>query len=357
MYYYRMTKEESREGRKREVLEHIIHLYVDMALPVSSKLVSERMGGNISSATVRNIMAELEEHGDIAQPHTSAGRVPTNSGYRRHVEALKRRIQIEKMEAERLAAEYTVRMRTIKDVIEKTSYLISRELNNAGVVIWPGIDDFYIKHMDLVKVRSEYVLAIVVTMTNAVRNHIVKLDEELDRVDLEKISNYMNTHFEGTAFSDVSARLKAALAEKAAEEGGECLRTAKYALSIIDSIIEEEISEEMYWDSLSYFADSHMYAEVDMAREMLRILSGKEEIIRFMREELPYGGIRTYIGEENLCDVFKSCGVVTCGYSLNGRIAGRIGVIGPTRMDYDRALNTISCLAGLVSAKLEEING
>jgi heat-inducible transcriptional repressor len=129
------------------------------------------------------------------------------------------------------------------------------------------------------------------------------------------------------------------------------------ALEVIDTIIEENIEDEMYWEGLNYFMDEPEFRDINITRNMLKIFSDKKELVSMMRGELPYEGLRIYIGKENRSRMLKDCSMITCGYSLRGRPVGRIGVIGPTRMDYDHALRTVSCLSYLISEKLKKING
>jgi len=347
-------KSNKKEERRLQVLGHIVHGYVSSAAPIGSKIVAQRMGGSVSSATIRNIMAELEDQGYIEQPHTSAGRIPTDSGYRTYVDAVQDRMRVEKREAQRLASEYSKRVRTIKEVIEKTSFLISHELHKAGVVMWPSIEDFYLKHLELVKVKAETVLAVLVTMTNAVKNFVIKLDGDINRSELERIANYINSNYEQEACSRIAEGLKHRLAEGTAEENSDVIKVAGAALSIIDTIVDENIENEIYWEGLNYFMDRKEFMDIDVARDILEMFSEKEALIRLMRKELPYDGLKVYIGAENDHDKMRGCSLITSGYSMHGRTVGRIGVIGPTRMDYDRALRTISCLSDLISMKLME---
>ncbi|MGB2601785.1 MAG: heat-inducible transcriptional repressor HrcA [Candidatus Omnitrophota bacterium] len=346
----------NKEQRKQFVLAHIVHEYVSTALPVSSMAVARKMGGSLSSATIRNIMAELEEEGYIEQPHTSAGRVPTQRGYRCYVDIVRDRIHSEKKEAERLAAEYDRRINTIKEVIRKTSYLISRELHSAGVAMWPSIEYLYLKHFELVKVKAETVLAVLVTVTNDVKNYIIKLDRELGKTELEKISNYINSNYEMEPISAIYDDLKHVAEGKRENVDKEAFRAVKTALNVIDTIVEENIEDEIYWEGLNYFMDEPEFQDINITRNMLKVFSDKRGLISMMRGELPYEGLRVYIGKENQSRMLKDCSVVTCGYSLRGRTVGRIGVIGPTRMDYDHALRTVSCLSHLISEKLRMIN-
>lgn len=338
-----------KETRKFLVLGHIVKEYVETASPVSSKAVVKRMRSNISSATIRNIMARLEDEGYIGQPHTSAGRIPTNFGYREYVDQLKEHIRFEKRQAQRLALEYTRRIRTIKDVLETTSHIISTELKNAGLVLWPSIEDVYLKHFELVKINAETILAVLVTMTNAVKNHIINLDRELEKAELARITNYINSNFEQSSFMDISESLRNELGDADAD-----LRPM--ARAIIDAIIDKGVDNDISFDGLDYFMQESEFRDFDITRKVFKAFSDRRDLVRFLRSELPERGVRIYIGSENSSDGLKECSVVTGGYSINGRTVGRIGVIGPTRMDYDRSLRTIACLSNLISEKLESLN-
>ena len=345
-----------KEQRKYRILEHIVHEYISSAIPVSSRVISVKMGGQVSSATVRNIMAELEEKGYIEQPHTSAGRVPTQAGYRHYVNVINEHLRFEQKEARRLASEYARRINTIKEVLSKTSFIISRELHNAGMVLLPSAADFYLKHIELVKVRAETVMAVLVTMTNDVRNYLINLDSEMQRAQLEKVANYINSKYEGTGVSAICDGLRETLNGEDHGEGKEIIEAAATALKVIDTVIDENVENELYWEGLNYFMDEMRSEDMDAARRILSIFSDKRDITRLMREELPFRGMKIYIGKENSSTMLSDCSVVTCGYTLHGRTVGRIGVIGPTRMDYNNAISTLNCLSDLISVKLEEIN-
>ena len=349
------NKNIEKEERKYLVLGHIVYQYVNTAVPVSSKMISEMMGSRISSATVRNIMAELEDNGFIEQPHTSAGRIPTQSGYRRYVDMIKDKIVMERKEARRLASEYSRRIRTIKEVIETTSFLISRELHNAGLVMWPSIEDFYLKHIELIKIKAETVHAILVTMTNAVRNYIVKLDRDVENVELKRVANYVNSRYEKCAIQLIYEDFNKMIAGDA-DTDREIFGVAKVVLKVVDAIIDENIESDVYCEGLNYFAEKNEFKDLAFSGRILHLFSERKELAALLRQELPASGLNVYIGKENLCEDLKECSIITSGYAMRGRIVGRLGVVGPTRMDYFRALHTVSYLSGLVSAKIEEIN-
>lgn len=350
-----MNRLNKKEERQIAVLGHIIREYVAHALPVSSKIIAQTMGGDVSSATIRNIMAELEEMGYIAQPHTSAGRVPTDAGYRIYVEILRGQMQLQKEEAQRLAREYDQRLGTIKDVIERATFLISHELHNAGLAMWPSVQSFYLKRLELVKVRAQTVMAVLVTVTNAVSNYMITLDKDIEQTELERISNFVNSKYEHNVVSDISDDLRKVIGERP-EERKEFTDMAEVALRVVDTIIENEIENEIYVEGLDYFTEEPEFRDLDLAKRMIQMLSGRRDLVKLLRSELPDRGIRVHIGGETEKDMLRNCSLITCGYSLQGRTVGRIGVIGPTRMDYYSALRTVSCLADLISEKLEEIS-
>lgn len=346
-----------KEERKYTVLGHIVHAYVSTAVPVSSKTVVERMGGSVSSATIRNVMAELEEEGFIEQPHTSAGRVPTHRGYRYYVDMVTDNIRYEKAQARRLAGEYTRRIRTIKEVIEKTTFLISRELHNAGIVMWPGIDNLYLRHLQLVKLRSETVLAVLITMTNAVKNYIINLDRDLDATELERISNYINANYAEETIPGISEKLKQDLKRPGPDHEEDTTNMAAAAIELLGHIMKENIASDIYWEGIDNFMDEPEFRDINTARRILHMFSEKEAMVDLLRRDILSSDLRVYIGQETGCETFNDCSIVTCGYSYRGKPAGRLGVIGLARMDYGRALRTVSCLSELISSKLVEIEG
>lgn len=336
--------------RKYCVLKHIVSQYVSSAIPVSSKTVAEKMKGRVSSATVRYIMGELEEEGHIKQPHISSGRVPTQSGYRIYVDMVKDTVRLEKKEAERLAMEYIQRIRRMEDIIEKTSSIISRELHNVGFVMRPRMEDSYLKHIQLVKMNAEAVMAVFVTMTNMVRNYVIKLEEDIAKTELEKIANYINRNYETLSFGDILQGLKSLVEEK------EKFGLAEQALKIVDFIIKGKFKDDMGWEGLDYFMREPELYDICMIGKIFQAFSESGDIIRLVRNELPYSGIKTYIGDEVECEMLRECSMITCGYTLYGKTAGRLGVVGPTRMNYERALEVLRYLSEIISSTLERIN-
>jgi heat-inducible transcriptional repressor len=348
----------ARDQRKDVVLSHVVEAYVSSASPVSSKMVAQRMGDSISSATIRNVMSELEHQGLIEQPHTSAGRIPTNAGYRRYVAKKMEKVSYRKRESEKLALEYGRRIETIKEVIEKTAHLISRELRNTGIMMWPGVNNLYLKHLELVSVRSEMILAVLVTMTNAVKNHLIKLEREISSDELGKVSRYINENHAEHSVSEISERIKNDMQSGQAGMKRGARIIAVTALEVLDGIISENVDNELYWEGIDHFIEEPEFSDIGVIRRVFQIFSTdrKRDLATVFTRDLSSGDVKVYIGEECGVEMLKDCSIVTCGYFFKGKTAGRMGVVGPTRMDYDRALRTVNCLSGLISAKLEELD-
>jgi len=349
-----MIDRSRKEDREKQILTHIIKLYVSKAVPVSSKSVAMSMGNAISSATVRNIMSDLEEAGLIEQPHTSAGRVPTDRGYRCYVDYINNVLLSEKRELEALARQYVARMKSIREIIRMTSHILSSELHCASIILWPSVGDLYLKHLEVIKVKAETALAVLVTITNVVKNYIIRIDRDIDNINLKQLSNFINRNFANHRIEEISGRLHddSFLKSKNIPAG-----MSGTALDIIDRIIEKDIEEEAYLDGMDNFADQPEFMDPDITRRILSIFSNRDEIIKLMKGELPNKDLRVYIGEENKAEMFRKCSIVTAGYSLCGSTVGRMGIIGPTRMNYYHVLRTLRYLSDVIDLKLEELRG
>jgi len=299
-------------------------------------------------------MAELEEKGLIEQPHTSAGRIPTDRGYRKYVDHIKERLRTEKRTVEHLAKQYSECIQTIQELISETSMIINKELRHASLIMLPTIGNLYLKKLELIKIRAQNIMGVLVTVPNVVRNYIITLDRDVDNGELEKVANYINDKCEKREMAGIPSYLESLIAD---EEAGEMIKTAATALEVMRNIVRQNAENEIFFDGVNFFGQEPEFGHPEIVRRLLRIVADKKEIARLMREELPYRGVKIYIGRENHADELMDFSLITSGYDLGGNTVGRIGVIGPTRMDYDNALTVIDCLSGLISSKLEEMNG
>ncbi len=346
-----MNTIDKKDKRRTQVLSHIVKLYVSQASPVSSKSISISMGDSVSSATVRNVMAELEELGFIEQPHTSAGRIPTDLGYRYYVDNIIDKLMMEKSEMERLSRVYKKRTSSINDIIEKTSSLISETLHNAGIVMCPSIEDMHLSHLELIKIKDETVLAVLVTMTNIVKNYIVILEKDVKETDLARTANFLNSELRNSTISSVYDRIKIFENENV---DGELAGVISLANRIIGEIADKDVDYDVRWEGLNYFMEEPEFDDAGITKRMFEVFSDKRILAGLMKKDLVDNGLKIYIGRENEPDALRGCSFITSGYGANGKTVGRIGVLGPMRMDYNVALSTLGCLSNLISKKIEE---
>lgn len=336
------------------MLAHIVREYISSSTPVSSRSVTELMNRSFSSATIRNIMGRLEDEGFLRQPHTSAGRIPTEKAYRFYVNRIRDVVKLKEDETRRICTEYSYDLRTLEEIIERTSRFISRELRKASIVMWPCMEDTHLKHIAFLKLGGRSILAIIVTMTNAVKHYVLDFDKEHGTQSLEQAANYLNRNYRGASFMQISDNLNHTK-EDAARRGHKQVQVlASMAEEIVEGILKKNLENEIYWEGLDYFMEEGSLDDLDTARRLIRAITQRRDLVRLLRKDLSSKGMRAYIGEEcgqNL----SGLSIITCGYSIRGRMAGRLGVIGPTKMDYERVLGTVRFLTELLSSKLNEM--
>ncbi|MBF0494107.1 MAG: heat-inducible transcription repressor HrcA [Candidatus Omnitrophica bacterium] len=349
-----MVYQKNRDERNSEILSQIIQLYTATAIPVSSKSVAESMDNIVSSATIRNIMAELEEDGFIEQPHTSAGRRPTDRGYRHYVDHLNGRLSLEKHKVKKFEEEFFEKVRSIKDLIEQSSHLINRQLHYASAVMLPDTVSQYMKHLELLKIKSDTVMAVLVTMTNIVENYIIKLDGDIEKGQLNKIANFINEKCEGKKVSDILEYLKGV--NSVADKNSELGAMSAFAIRLIDGMAKTDIENEIFITGMDCFSGQADFSNSEDFRNLLKILSDKKLMMKIMKGELSAGGMRFYIGHENEPEPLKKCSLVTFGYEFHGTPLGRIGIIGPTRMHYENVFQTVNYLIEVLNSKIEGLS-
>jgi len=331
--------------RQNKTLEIIISSYVDTAVPIGSRQVSKKMG--LSSATVRNIMSDLEEMGYITHPHTSAGRIPTDSGYRRYIESLMSFQDINKEEARRVEDEYKFRRKGIEAIIKKTAEVLSGITLQTGVALFPKNKDSAFKRIDLISIGKKKVLVVLVSPTGVVRNFIMDTEEELAG-ELEAITNLLNSDFYGLSLE----KIKAELLKRVRHERDSLRDVIKETSEVVESILHLQYENELYLEGASHLLSQPEFKGADAARSIMQIFEAKEVISRLMEDDLSQDGVRIYIGSEHKCRGMQNCSLVTAGYKMKDGVAGRLGIIGPTRMNYDHLIPLVNYISETLTRTL-----
>ena len=336
------------DARARRLLRTLIAQYLADGEPVGSRTLSRSSGLDVSPATIRNIMADLEEAGLVASPHTSAGRVPTPRGLRLFVDSLIELQPLPREEMARLKRELPPGPTTTRDLLGNVSTLLSAMTHFAGVVTVPRQGDFPLRHIDFVPLPDARVLVILVFSDNQVQNRIVQLARPLDGRELEQAANYLNTHFAGLRVDDIRAHLLRELREA----GSELNRLVASATELAAASFAPQGGEDVLVSGLTNLMGYAELADLDRLRELFEAFQKKNELLQLMEVCARAPGVRLFIGEESGFAALDGCSVVTASYGAQGRVLGAIGVIGPTRMAYERVIPVVQATAGLLSDAL-----
>jgi heat-inducible transcriptional repressor len=334
------------DPRARLLLRTLISRYIRDGEPVGSQTLARHAGLDVSPATIRNILAELEDVGLLAAPHTSAGRVPTSQGYRVFVDSL---LQIQPLadgELGRLRAELSPGAGT-QSLLGSASELVSAMTHFVGVVSVPKREQFAFRHVDFVPLDGQRVLAILVFADNDVQNRILQARRNYEPGELERIANYLNTHFAGRPLAEARALLLAEL--RSARQEMELMMTQ--ALELADQALASD-AEDMLVAGQTRLIGVQDLSNLDRLRELFEAFASKREILQVLERTLRAPGVRIFIGEETGMAPLDGVSLVTAPYGAAGRTLGVLGVIGPTRMAYDRVIPVVEAAASVLSQAL-----
>jgi len=328
------------DARSRHLLRTLIGHYIQSGEPVGSQTLTRQAGLDISPATVRNILADLEESGFLSAPHTSAGRVPTAQGYRLFVDSLVQLRPLREGEVARLRSELPAGSGT-QSLLGSASELLSAMTHFAGVVSVPKREQFAFRRIDFVPLDGQRVLGIVVFADNDVQNRIVHTRRAFDGSELERVANYLNTHFAGRAINDIRSTL---------------LRELRSARNEMERLLAEsvELAEQMLvpdGDDMVLAGQTRLMglqelSDVDRLRELFEAFARKREILQLLERTAQAPGMRVFIGEETGLASLEGVSLVTSTYgSADVPVLGVLGVIGPTRMAYERVIPVVQAAA------------
>jgi heat-inducible transcriptional repressor len=337
------------DARSRRLLRTLISQYLADGEPVGSRTLSRSSGLDVSPATIRNIMADLEDAGLVSSPHTSAGRVPTPRGLRLFVDSLIELQPLAEDDMSRLQRELPPAQSTTLDLLGNASALLSAMTHFAGVVTVPRQVDFPLRHIDFVALPDARVLVILVFSDNQVQNRIVQLAKPLAASELEQAANYLNSQFAGLRVDDIRAHLLTELREAGSELNR--LLSSTVELATASFAPQPSGSDVLVSGQTNLMAYSEL-ANLQRLRELFEAFQQKNELLQLMEVCARAPGVQLFIGEESGFTALDGCSVVTASYGAQGRVLGAVGVIGPTRMAYERVIPVVQATAGLLSDAL-----
>ncbi len=337
------------DTRGRSLLRALIAQYIRDGEPVGSRTLAKHSGLDVSPATIRNVMSDLEDLGLVAAPHTSAGRIPTVQGYRVFVDSLLQIQPLDEREVSRLRAELPAASGT-QALLSNASELLSAMTHFVGLVTVPTREQFAFRHIDFVPLDTNRVLVILVFTDNEVQNRIITMRRSYSPAELEQTANYLNAHFAGRQLSEIRTLLVRELREtRSAME-----RVLSAAVDISETAFDRNDTSDVVLVGQTKLMGVQDLSDIERLRELFDAFTRKREILQLLDRCTQAQGVRLFIGEESGLAPLGNCSVVTAPYGADGQVLGVIGVIGPTRMAYERVIPMVQATADLLGAALKQ---
>lgn len=335
--------------RKIKILEAIITDYVATAEPVGSRTIARKYNLGISPATIRNEMSDLEEMGLIEQPHTSAGRIPSHTGYRMYVDNMMHKRVLTDDEAEFLKNAISFNVNRVEYLMQQTAKALAMLTSYTTVVTEPKSSKVRIKHLQLVPVDKNTVAAVVVTEGKTIKNHIIKAKNVPDADGLYRLSGKINSVIENYALEDIDSEATSAVLEEFAEYRELIVNVFRAVISTVQQ--EEDV--HLYTSGVRNLLGFPEFSDVEKAKNIFQAFEEKDMLITLLGkgEDTAADKIEIVIGGENKMEELKDCSIVKANYRYGNNSTGKIGIIGPTRMNYSQ---TVSVLDEIVK-KLDTI--
>ena len=335
------------DERKRKILQAVIRNYLETGEPVGSRTISKYTDLNLSSATIRNEMADLEEMGYILQPHTSAGRIPSDKGYRLYVDAMLEEKERQVVEMKEMLLERQDKMETL---LKQVARVLAQNTQYATMISAPQSKRNKLKFIQLSRVDAQQLLAVIVIEGNVIKNNILAVDEELSDETLLKLNLLLNTTLNGLSIDRINLEMITAMKQQAGIH-------SDIVGGVIDAVAEAIRSEEdlqIYTSGTNNIFRYPELADQQKASALINTFEEKHllgELLRENPEESKGTDIQVYIGEETPVQSMRDCSVVTASYELGGGMKGTIGIVGPKRMDYDKVVATLRT----IQSQLDEL--
>jgi len=345
-----MSKDSSDLSERAQLmLRALIDRYVRDGQPVGSRTLAREAGLDLSPATVRNVMSDLEALGFVCSPHTSAGRVPTVQGYRFFVDTLLKVQPLDSRAIHSMRLELSLEQ-TPKDLVESASGLLSGITRMTGVVTFPRQEHALFKRVEFLRLSGTQVLAILVTGEDEVQNRILTTEKEHSPAELQQASNYLNEMFAGKDL----AQARAALLHEMQETRTNMNSMMVTAMHMADQVLEKNQSEDYVMAGQTNLMDFQELCDLDKLRKLFDAFNTKRDMLHLLDQCIHSEGIQIFIGDESGYQMLDECSMVTAPYSVDGQVLGVLGVIGPTRMAYDRVIPIVDATARLLGAALNQ---
>ena len=345
------------DERKLKILKAIVRNYLETSEPVGSRTISKYTDLNLSSATIRNEMSDLEDMGYILQPHTSAGRIPSDKGYRTYVDDMMREkadeISQQQQEISDMKDFLTEKVEKVEELLQNTAKLLANNTNYATMISAPRFAK-RIKFLQLSLVDDMSLLCVVVLDGNIIKNKLVKLSKQIDAETVLKLNILFNSTLNGLTMEEINL----GIITKITGQAGEHMELVKRVLEIIAEVVGSDEDMKIYTSGTTNILKYPELSDNNRASELINVLEEKQQLTSLITENNSEEntGIQVYIGDETPVQNMKDCSVVTMTYEIEDGVQGTIGIIGPKRMDYEKVVESLKTVKGQLDVVFKNNN-
>lgn len=345
----RILPSDEQQSRKEKILQAVIHLYIRSGKPVGSAAIVESFKLNLSPATIRNVLAELEREGYLTHPHTSAGRVPTDIGYQVYVGSLLKIQRLADEERLRIEREYHRRIQEVEDLMQSTTRILSTLSHCAGFAMTPLVEEDRLRRVDLIPISSNQVLGVMVAESGMVRNHMINTANVPDEKTLRIASQFLSRQLSGVNLSQAQRRLS----EELEKFHGQRLQQEDFLKQVANHLFDNEQEGSVFVEGASNMFEFPEFQDIKSIRNFAQLVDKKQALAQIFYKELDKKGVQVRIGI-NRPPELKDLSVVSSSYTVRGRPLGVIGILGPKRMEYQRMMAIVNTVSELVNQFLTQ---
>jgi heat-inducible transcriptional repressor len=338
------------DERKKAILRAVVHDYITTAEPVGSRAITEKHGLGVSPATVRHELGMLEDLGYLRQPHTSAGRVPTDLGYRFYVDTLSA-VRLGPAQRATIDGIFATVSKEIEDLMSETSVLLSRMTLHTGIVFAPALGKSAFKHIDLVLLSPDTVLMVLITDAGCVEKQVLELKSEVTTEDLTQVETVLNQHLARLNIDQVKTRRSEML-----KHAVNCQGLLREVFGKIVDQMDKEESKRIFLGGTFHFLRQPEFESVKRVQSILEALERRYVLLRLLGDTFSESQVVVRIGSENRQSEIRDCSFVAANYRFGGKSLGTLGILGPTRMDYAHVISTVKYFADTLSQVLESLH-
>ncbi len=337
--------------REQQIFRLLVEQYIQDGTPVGSRTLSKLPGINVSAASVRNVLGDLEELGLLKAPHTSAGRVPTGDGFRLFVDTMLQVQPLDEAAAGDLRAALSPNQDE-KSLVEQASKYLSGFTNMAGVVTLPRRGSTILRQIEFLPLSEQRVLVILVVNEKQVQNRILTLDRDYSADELQRIANFFNAEFTGRDLADVRDLLRVELDGTRESMNEQMQQMIEVAGRVFENDDDGSAEEEVIVAGQTNLMNFSELSDVQQLRDLFEAFNDKRDMYHLLERCLSADGVQIFIGQESGYDMLGMCSLVTSPYTVDGEMVGILGVVGPTRMAYDRVVPVVDLTSKILSAAL-----